>query len=84
MDVFPANGLQHDGIDVLPCGSGRFHLVEQVETVMLERMIKEERASVFSLQMLFTRGTHHILARGHRHPLRIASANTVILVVTAL
>jgi hypothetical protein len=47
VDVFPANGLQHDGIDVLLCGGGRFHLVEQVETVMLVHMIKEEGVCVF-------------------------------------
>ena len=39
MDVFPDDGLQHDGVDVLPCGGGRFHLVEQVETVMLVQMM---------------------------------------------
>ncbi len=47
MDVFPADGLQHDGINVLLCGGGRFHLVEQVETVMLVWMIKEEGVRVF-------------------------------------
>jgi hypothetical protein len=33
---------------------------------------------VFSLWTLSTRGTRHSLACGHCHPLRIASANTVI------
>jgi hypothetical protein len=47
VDVFLASGLQHDGIDVLPCGGGRFHLVEQVETVMLVWMIEEEDIRVF-------------------------------------
>ncbi len=47
MDVFLADGLQHDSVDVLPCGGGRFHLVEQVETVMLVWMIKEEGVHVF-------------------------------------
>ena len=47
MDVLPANGLQHDGVDVLPCGGGRFHLVEQLETVMLGQMIKKEGVHVF-------------------------------------
>ncbi len=34
--------------------------------------------SLFSFWMFSTRGTHHSLAHGHHHPLRIASANTVI------
>ncbi len=47
MVVFPADGVQHDGVDVLPCGGGRFHIVEQVETVMLVQMIKEEDDRIF-------------------------------------
>jgi hypothetical protein len=47
VDVFLADGLQHDGIDVLLCGGGRVHLVEQVETVMLVWMIKEEGVHFF-------------------------------------
>ncbi len=47
VDVFPANGLQDDGVDVLPCVGGRFHLEEQLETVMLVQMIKEEVVHVF-------------------------------------
>ncbi len=43
---------------------------------MLVRMIKEKGVCV-SLQTLSTRGTHHCLAHGHCHPLRIASADTV-------
>ncbi len=57
MDVFLANGLQHDGIDVLPCGGGRFHLVEQVETVMLVRIIKEEYARVFIVDVVYQGNT---------------------------
>ncbi len=53
MDVFPANGLHHDGVDVLSCGGGRFHLVEQVETVMLVRMIKEEGVRVFIADVVY-------------------------------
>ncbi len=52
MDVFPADGLQHDGIDVLPYGGGRFHLVEQVETVMLVWMIKEKGVRVFVVDVV--------------------------------
>jgi hypothetical protein len=52
LDVFPADGLQHDGVDVLQCGGGRFHLVEQVETVMLVRMIKEEGVCVFIVDIV--------------------------------
>ncbi len=47
MDVLPADGLQHDGVDVLPCGDGRPHLIEQVQTVMFVGMIKEEGVRVF-------------------------------------
>jgi hypothetical protein len=47
VDVLPADGLQHDGVDVLTCSGGRFHLVEQVQTVMLVRMITEEDVGVF-------------------------------------
>jgi hypothetical protein len=47
VDVFLADGLQHDGDDVLPCGGGRFYLVEQVETVVLVWMIKEKGVRVF-------------------------------------
>ncbi len=47
MDVLPADGLQHDGIDVILCGGGRLHLVEQVQIVMLVQMIKEEGVRVF-------------------------------------
>jgi hypothetical protein len=71
VDVFPADGLQHDGVNVLPCGGGRFHLVEQVETVMLVWMIKEEGVRVFVTDVV----CHH---------LRIASTNTMILVVAVL
>ncbi len=53
MDLFPAKGLHHDVIDVLPCGGGRFHLVEQVETVMLVRMIKEEGVHVFIADVVY-------------------------------
>ncbi len=52
MDVFLAYGLQHDGVDVLPCGGGRFHLVEQVQTVMLVWMIKEEGVCVFIAEVV--------------------------------
>ncbi len=52
MDVFLADGLQHDGVDVLPCGGGRFHLVEQVETVMLVWMFKEEGVCVFVVDIV--------------------------------
>ncbi len=52
MDVFLANGLQHDGVDVLPCGGGRSHLVEQVETVMLVWMIKEEGVHVLIVDVV--------------------------------
>jgi hypothetical protein len=83
VDVFPANDLHYDGIDVLPCGGGRFPLDERVETVMLVRMIKEEGVCVFIADIVY-KGTHHSLARGHRHPLRIVSAVTVILVVAVL
>jgi hypothetical protein len=44
--------LQHDGINMLPCGGGRFHLIEQVQTVMLVRMIKEEGVRVFILDVV--------------------------------
>ncbi len=52
MDVFPDDGLQHDGVDVLPCGGGRFHLVVQVETVMLVRVIKEEGVHVYIVDVV--------------------------------
>ena len=52
VDVLPANGLQHDGVDVLPCGGGRFHLVEQVETVMLVWMIKERVSCIFVVDVV--------------------------------
>ncbi len=52
MDVLPADGLQYYGIDVLPCGGGRFHLVEQVETVMLVWMIEEEGVRVFVVDVV--------------------------------
>ncbi len=57
MDVFPANGLQHDGVDVLPCGGGRSHLVERVETVMLVWMIEEEGVHVFVVDAVNKGGT---------------------------
>ena len=47
MDELLDNGLQHDGIDVLPCGGGRLYLIEQVQTDMLVRMIKDEGVHVF-------------------------------------
>ncbi len=47
MDVLPADGLQHDGVDVLLCDSGRLHFAEQVQTVMFVWMIKEEGVRVF-------------------------------------
>ncbi len=80
MDVFPADGLQHDGIDVLPCGGGRFHLVAQVETVMLVQMIKEEGVRVFIADVVY-KGDMPQFGSWACHPLRIASPNTVILVV---
>ncbi len=52
MYVFPADGLQHDCVAVLPCGGGRFHLIEQVETVMLVWMIKEEGVRVFAADIV--------------------------------
>ncbi len=73
MDVFLTDGLQHDCIGVLLCGGG------QVETVMLVQMINEEGVH-FSSRTLSTRGKRHILAHGHCHTLRIASANTMNLV----
>ncbi len=53
MDVFPADGLQHDRLDVFPCGGGRFHFVKQVETVMLVQMIKEEGVCVFIADIVY-------------------------------
>ncbi len=47
MDVLPANGLQHDGVDVLLCDGDRLHIVGQVQAVMIVRMIKEESVCVF-------------------------------------
>ncbi len=52
MGVFLASGLQHDGVDVIPCGGGRFHLVECVEAVMLVWMIKEEGVRVFIVDVV--------------------------------
>ncbi len=57
VDVFLADGLQHDGVDVLPCGGGRFYVVEQVETVMLVQMIKEEGVRVFFADIVNKGGT---------------------------
>ncbi len=57
MDVLPASGLQHDGIDVLPCSGGRFYLLEQVQTVMFVRIIKEEGVHVFILDIVHDRDT---------------------------
>jgi hypothetical protein len=47
MDVLLADGLHHDGVDVIPCGGGRLHLVEQVQTVIFVQMIKDEGVRVF-------------------------------------
>jgi hypothetical protein len=48
----PADGPQHDSIDVLPCGGGRLHLVESVQTVMFVQVIKEEGVRVLNLDVL--------------------------------
>ncbi len=53
MDVFPADGLQHDGVHVFPCGGGRFHFIEQVETDMLVRMIKAKGVRVFIADVVY-------------------------------
>jgi hypothetical protein len=52
VDVFPADGLHHDDVDVLLCGGGKLHLVEQVQTVMLVQMIKKEGVRVFILDVV--------------------------------
>ncbi len=59
MDLLPVDGLQHDGVDVLPCGGGRLHLIEQVQTVMLVQMIKEEGVCVFILDVVHKGDTPH-------------------------
>jgi hypothetical protein len=58
VDVLPADGLQHDGVDVFPCGGGRLYLVDWIQTVMHVRMIKEEGVHVLCFHSGCPRGGH--------------------------
>jgi hypothetical protein len=60
-----------------------FDGVHGVEAVLTEWMIQDE-GSVLRLVMKETRGTHQKFMRGHCHPLRTVSAETMILVVRVL
>ncbi len=83
MDVLLANGLYHDGIDVLPCDGGRLHFIEQVQTVMFVWMIKEKGVCIFIPDIV-----HQVympqFGLWASSPFEDGSTNTVILVVVEL
>ena len=52
---------------------------EFINSVPVVTFIK--RVSLLRLVTVGCRGTHHILVRGHRHPLRTAALETTIVTV---